>query len=124
MRSLQSLKRQARRGKGGLTEKVGGLCKLSLKFSPTLLSNYFPKMESILSIVVLIQAGERAAAASKQGAVKQKILSSRNPFVWLTYKTSGTACWAVQGPGERIEETEGPQQCGELCDACFMGLSH
>jgi len=32
-------------------------------------------MEFILSIVLLIQAGERAAAASKQGAVKQK-----NPY--------------------------------------------
>ena len=42
----------------------------------------------------------------------------------LAYKTSGTACWAVQGPRERIEEAEGPQQCGELCDACDMGLSH
>ena len=42
----------------------------------------------------------------------------------LTYKTSGTPCWAVQGPRERIEETEGHQQCGEPCDACDLGLSH
>ena len=41
-----------------------------------------------------------------------------------TYKTSGTACWAVQGPRERIEKTEGPQQCGGSCDACDLGLSH
>ena len=45
-------------------------------------------------------------------------LISENPYI------SGTACWAVQGPSERIEEAEGPQQCGELCDACYMGLSH
>ena len=42
---------------------------MSLKFFPTLLSNYFLKMGFSLCIV---QAGERAAWTSKQGAVKEK----------------------------------------------------
>ena len=52
---------------------------MSLKFFPTLLSNYFLKRGFSLCIV---QAGERAAATSKQGAGREK-KSTPHPLALL-----------------------------------------